>query len=618
MLRRAPAGVAPAYAPLIVHDVLRSPGAPLDSWVRRVMESRFAHDFSGVRIHTGDQAAESARSVNALAYTVGHQVVFDHGRYQPASREGRSLLAHELTHVVQQRGARGAVGERVRVESVGTAAEAEARHAAPPRTASGPVVARADPTAVGYVMDLGGVAGSGIQFWPTNVRDTRVGPVTVQGGLLAHGASRLNVIIGENLTVRMLARQLLALWTTATPFTPQPPAPQVPVPLAMVTSDELAQALLVYNQTYLPVPAMTQWRSGLRFPLPIEVDELTGVATLHPLLVRGMAGGFNAAWTPLLDQRAAATAAPQPAVLQADVQAFLASEPTALARGIHLGGRAITNAVAALPFVREAFRQLGAARFEVALELMNNLVNADIQLLAGQRDGAAILNEIRAAFAAAPGALSAAQQSSLTRANHMLGLVAGVAAQAPPGAARARAEKTVAIDTVTLAGSNHNAATDVTIANAVYSQCNVRFDHRGNHAANPAQTTAWIGPNAQLDQAPNCGAASAEERTLFQQATAQFGLAARVRAFFVPAIRGGIRANSVPRSCATGPAAPLRDSTAISNAGDHRTLSHELGHILINTLSERPRGIMGPGAAPGGRADVDIDDQQCTQIWTNA
>jgi outer membrane protein OmpA-like peptidoglycan-associated protein len=68
------------------------------------MEPRFGHDFSNVRIHTGSQAAESARAVNALAYTVGHNVIFGSGQYAPATQAGRQLLAHELAHTVQQEG----------------------------------------------------------------------------------------------------------------------------------------------------------------------------------------------------------------------------------------------------------------------------------------------------------------------------------------------------------------------------------------------------------------------------------------------------------------------------------------------------------------------------------
>jgi hypothetical protein len=81
----------------------RGGGRPLDDSVRTDMEGRFGEDFSGVRVHTDGQASESARSVNAHAYTVGSDIVFAGGRYDPASQTGQRTIAHELTHVVQQR-----------------------------------------------------------------------------------------------------------------------------------------------------------------------------------------------------------------------------------------------------------------------------------------------------------------------------------------------------------------------------------------------------------------------------------------------------------------------------------------------------------------------------------
>jgi peptidoglycan hydrolase-like protein with peptidoglycan-binding domain len=89
-------------APAIVHEVLGSPGWPLDRGTRSFMEQRFGHDFGRVRVHTGARAAESARAVAARAYTVGNDVVFGAGAYAPSAPEGARLLAHELTHVLQQ------------------------------------------------------------------------------------------------------------------------------------------------------------------------------------------------------------------------------------------------------------------------------------------------------------------------------------------------------------------------------------------------------------------------------------------------------------------------------------------------------------------------------------
>ena len=113
-------------APPVVHDVLRSSGQPLDSSARAYMESRFGHDFSSVRVHSDAKAAESARAVNALAYTVGRDVVFGAGQYAPNSFHGRRLLAHELTHVVQTRGAGERTPGSIEIGAAGTALERDA------------------------------------------------------------------------------------------------------------------------------------------------------------------------------------------------------------------------------------------------------------------------------------------------------------------------------------------------------------------------------------------------------------------------------------------------------------------------------------------------------------
>ena len=89
-------------APPSVHEVLRSPGQPLDPATRAFMEPRFGYDFSQVRIHSDAAAAKSARDVNAYAYTVGRDIAFGAGRFVPDTKEGQHLIAHELTHVVQR------------------------------------------------------------------------------------------------------------------------------------------------------------------------------------------------------------------------------------------------------------------------------------------------------------------------------------------------------------------------------------------------------------------------------------------------------------------------------------------------------------------------------------
>ena len=92
----------PTEGPASVQEVLRSPGQPLPDATRVFFEPRLGDHFSRVRVHTDAKAKESAREVNALAYTVGTHLVFGAGQLAFGSDSGRRLLAHELTHVVQQ------------------------------------------------------------------------------------------------------------------------------------------------------------------------------------------------------------------------------------------------------------------------------------------------------------------------------------------------------------------------------------------------------------------------------------------------------------------------------------------------------------------------------------
>lgn len=104
-------------APASVDQALASSGNSLEPALRQDMEQRFGHDFSRVRVHADAAAEQSARDVNAHAYTVGHDVVFAAGQYAPQSAAGHRLLAHELTHVVQQEGGAAPVLSRKSADS---------------------------------------------------------------------------------------------------------------------------------------------------------------------------------------------------------------------------------------------------------------------------------------------------------------------------------------------------------------------------------------------------------------------------------------------------------------------------------------------------------------------
>jgi hypothetical protein len=127
--RKATSETESPEVPEIVYDVLRSGGLPLDHATREFMEPRFGHDFSDVRVHGDDRASQSAEGLNARAYAVGRDIVFAPGQYAPGTSEGRQLLAHELTHVVQQNG-RQTDARNLQVGDSNSSAELEAERIA--------------------------------------------------------------------------------------------------------------------------------------------------------------------------------------------------------------------------------------------------------------------------------------------------------------------------------------------------------------------------------------------------------------------------------------------------------------------------------------------------------
>jgi hypothetical protein len=135
-------------APPIVHEVLRSAGESLDEEIHETMRARFGKDFSEVRVHTDAAAAGSAKALQANAYTVGRHIAFAAGRYTPGTVEGQSLLAHELTHVIQQGNGAMPVG-RLSVSTPSDAAERQADRASagegPPVTSTAPVMVHRSP-----------------------------------------------------------------------------------------------------------------------------------------------------------------------------------------------------------------------------------------------------------------------------------------------------------------------------------------------------------------------------------------------------------------------------------------------------------------------------------------
>ena len=249
-------------------------------------------------------------------------------------------------------------------------------------------------------------------FYPTNTARLRIDSLAaLRGGLVTDTSlrARVSAIVGPGATMRGIAQLILPLYTTAA--TRSHPAPTV---------DELLKGLMVYNQFYLPTKTMNHFQDGLRIPLPIEIDRTNGDWVLNANAMRLWARSFKTAWQPLVDQRPARLPQPDPAALAGTVQTFLNNNPTALARGIHLGALIMSNPFRHVFFFFEAMRQLAAAAFEVVLVLMDNAVNHQMQLLATLTAGNALLRNIEMILANPPRNITSRQQQSLSRAIPML------------------------------------------------------------------------------------------------------------------------------------------------------------------------------------------------------
>jgi len=239
----------------------------------------------------------------------------------------------------------------------------------------------------------------------------------LRGGLVSDSTlrARVSAIVGPGATVRGIAQLVRPVFVSAA--TASNPAPTV---------EEIAKALLVYSEFYIPVPAMTAYADGLRIPLPIEIDQASGDWVVNGNTIRLWAGTLDPARLTLLDQRPKRLAQPDALAVTKEVADFLKAQTTPLARGLHLLARALTNPFREVFFFFEAMKQLAVTRahVEVALSFCDNAVNHQVRLLASLTAGQAILRRVermlRNTFISKAVVLTADQTASRTRALSML------------------------------------------------------------------------------------------------------------------------------------------------------------------------------------------------------
>jgi hypothetical protein len=210
----------------------------------------------------------------------------------------------------------------------------------------------------------------------------------LRGGLVSDSTlrARVSAIVGPGATIRGIAKLVHPVFAAAA--TASNPAPAV---------EEIAKALLVYSEFYIPVPAMTGYADGLRIPLPIEIDQASGDWIVNGNSVRLWAGTLDPARVPLLDQRPRRLTQPDAAALTKEVEQFLKDQKTPLARGLHVLARVLTNPFRDAFFAFEVMKQLEAdplARVEVALCALDNAVDHQVRLLASLTAGAAVLRRL--------------------------------------------------------------------------------------------------------------------------------------------------------------------------------------------------------------------------------
>ena len=301
-------------------DSFKGRGAPLPDSERSFFEPRFGRDLSGVRLHTGADAAASARALDAQAYTVGDNVVFGAGRYAPGSASGRRLMAHELMHVVQQRPDRARRLASSSSVDASPGGERVSRQAAPAVADEAPAAPVAEaPPAPAEAEPATGEAGEPTEemvldgmttFTPPSAvatflagRGTTGGPVHVRFGSLASGIITVRETRGKYATVDRPRIQSIPL--THPGLEPLRTAGVEPVLVVGIREDAISGYISIRRgESVLPNPtAITDWirdhptemgwmgLSDLRVPGVVNTLE-GGVLRLRVEGLRFSVGGF--------------------------------------------------------------------------------------------------------------------------------------------------------------------------------------------------------------------------------------------------------------------------------------------------------------------------------------
>jgi hypothetical protein len=229
--------------------------------------------------------------------------------------------------------------------------------------------------------------------------------VHTEGGLTTDASlrPRVSVLLGVGATFQGVADTVLGIYDLAAAAAGGKPAP---------TRDQLARAIVVYNRLYLPTLTWADHRVGLRLPIPIEIEQPSGTWIVNADTVRAQAAQFDGAWLARLTAPPAPLDLPDPMVgLPQEASALIAAHPTAPSLGTELLARVLRNPSASVFLLFEALRQLTGPvlPIDVALALLDGMVNHQATLLASTSAGQGALRRLDAVLAAAPAGTDAAR-----------------------------------------------------------------------------------------------------------------------------------------------------------------------------------------------------------------
>lgn len=558
--RRTADASGPATAPPIVHQALRVPGQPLDAPTRAFMEPRFGADFADVRVHTDAKATESARSIDALAYTVGRDVVFGRSQFAPGTQTGRSLLAHELAHVAQQG---GAAGTSLLQRQAGGPAPAPGP-APPPAPAPGPAPGPA-----------GGLSGEMLRQIARQLREAMEGWGTDEDSIYAALSGRTPDQVNDIGRVYndMYKRDLQA-----------------------DLQDELSEselkhlaAVMVGPPSQPGAPAAEQG-AGLADVVAAQLDKaMAGLGTDETSIYSALTGRT-------VDERKAIKEAYKRRTgreLEADLRDEMSGSE--LNRALQLLNQGMQQPEDEIYFAVAGLGTDEATIFRVLSELSKD---------------AAALRALEQNYNAKYGDLIADLRDDLSASEFekARAYLNPATAQCPSGI------RTISVDFVTLSGATISPATELAAANGLFSSCCIQFVMGATPPQESLATTqSWLGGDTDLNASGiTCSTPTVEEKTTYDRATAAHSLSSRMRVFLVQTFSGyGAAGFSRPPYCAGGYANHIILANIASGATN--PLAHEFGHILLNNGNHPAApNLMAP---TGGTVLTPAD---CATCYSNA